>query len=281
MKTAESENEWADYTPEALKKDQDQAAAGGGRGFLQLKTGNNYIRILPALKRDNRPNPWVTAMTHMVNVSPTETVSYVCPQKHGGECPNCDEAVRRRNAGDSDGEYKLKPKLRGYANVIDVGEPEKGVQVFGFGTSIYQALVSLAEESLDIFGKDTGRTIVITKEGAGMSTRYSVRVALKAETVPLPAAEDVPDLTKYTKVLPEDELDVLLSSGWKGLAKYRQANRVEAQVPAGRPAARLPRATSGPTAPSAPAVPVTSRRTTKAATVQADLDFDPDSVLDE
>ena len=58
---------------------------------------------------------------------------------------------------------KLYPKMRTYAPVIVRGEEDKGVQIWGFGKTVYQALLGLMldEDYGDITDPKTGRDIKV------------------------------------------------------------------------------------------------------------------------
>jgi len=59
---------------------------------------------------------------------------------------------------------KLYPKMRTYAPVIVRGEEDKGVQIWGFGKTVYQALLGLMldEDYGDITDPKTGRDIKVS-----------------------------------------------------------------------------------------------------------------------
>tara|TARA_R110001583_G_scaffold12000_2_gene53518 strand:- start:27569 stop:28348 length:780 start_codon:yes stop_codon:yes gene_type:complete len=66
---------------------------------------------------------------------------------------------------------KLYPKMRTYAPVIVRGEEDKGVQIWGFGKTVYQALlgIMLDEDYGDITDPTTGRDIkVVCSKKQGM-----------------------------------------------------------------------------------------------------------------
>jgi hypothetical protein len=58
---------------------------------------------------------------------------------------------------------KLYPKMRTYAPIIVRGEEDKGVQLWGFGKTVYQALLGLMldEDYGDITDPTTGRDIKV------------------------------------------------------------------------------------------------------------------------
>jgi len=59
---------------------------------------------------------------------------------------------------------KLYPKMRTYAPVVVRGEEDKGVQIWGFGKTVYQNLLGLMldEDYGDITDPQTGRDIKVT-----------------------------------------------------------------------------------------------------------------------
>ena len=58
---------------------------------------------------------------------------------------------------------KLYPKMRSYAPVIVRGEEDKGVQIWGFGKTVYQTLLNimLDEDYGDITDPESGRDVKV------------------------------------------------------------------------------------------------------------------------
>lgn len=100
---------------------------------------------------------------------------------------------------------KLKPKMRVYAPVIVRGEEEKGVQIWGFGSTVYQELYQLLadDEVGDITDPFTGRDITIssTKTPGRQWATTSVRPKMKTSKL----SSDEKQMKEWLESIPEPE----------------------------------------------------------------------------
>ena len=102
---------------------------------------------------------------------------------------------------------KLYPKMRTYAPVIVRGEEDKGVQIWGFGKTVYQALlgIMLDEDYGDITDPKTGRDIKVScvKQPGRKWAMTEVRPRGKQSLL----SEDSNKATEWTQNLPNlDEI---------------------------------------------------------------------------
>lgn len=123
-------------------------SAFGKVNFFKLKEGGNKLDIVP-YTATSKNHPLIAA-GRMEKGSPDYNLeifvhrnvgaaggSYICPNKQYGQpCPICevaealDERVKKGDKKAEDTQKKLFPSFRIFMNVVDMMEPEKGVQIF-------------------------------------------------------------------------------------------------------------------------------------------------------
>ena len=91
----------------------------------------------------------------------------LAPNQFGDADPIQELITRLRDEGTKESyelAKKLYPKMRTYAPVIVRGEEDKGVQIWGFGKTVYQTLlgIMLDEDYGDITDPTTGRDIKVS-----------------------------------------------------------------------------------------------------------------------
>jgi len=116
---------------------------------------------------------------------------------------------------------KLYPKMRTYAPVIIRGEEDKGVQIWGFGKTVYQALLGLMldEDYGDITDPMTGRDIKVlcTKQPGKKWAMTEVRPRgkdspLSTKTENAQAwMNDIPDVMNLFQCKSYDELSKIIN----------------------------------------------------------------------
>ena len=184
--------------------------------IMKLKEGKNVVRFLPP--QVGARAPWVIVQQHYVrepNVPDAQLIVFPCPAKmYNLPCPVCTEANRLSRTGnkaDREEAYKLWPKMRVFAEVINTDEPDRGVQVFAFGKMIYNQLRNIrndVDSGGDFTHPETGFDIIIHREGAGLNTKYDVRPS-RHETVlsNMNWLDMRADLERFTTAAPNHVLD--------------------------------------------------------------------------
>lgn len=123
-----------------LQKLQEKAG-GGSNNWFKSGEEKQKIRLVPYPHEDDG-SPFIEVYFHY-NVAGQR--SLVCPKETFGEpCPICELAEEFRNMGSKDSWLqfkKLAPKLRTYSPVIVRGQEDAGVKLWGYGVTIYEALV--------------------------------------------------------------------------------------------------------------------------------------------
>lgn len=161
--------------------------SGGENTCLTLPEGTNFfsvkkagpvrLNIIPyVVKGDTNPYakdgqiyPERTYFVHR-GVG-AETKSYVCARKtHGGKCPICDYAAAARRKADADKDYlkEIEPKERQLWNVVDLAEPDKGVQLWDVSHHLFGKFLDAKIRNADpdddykmYFRLDKGKTLKV------------------------------------------------------------------------------------------------------------------------
>jgi len=120
---------------------------------------------------------------------------------------------------------KLYPKMRTYAPVVVRGEEDKGVQIWGFGKTVYQNLLGLMldEDYGDITDPQTGRDIKVTctKQPGRQWSMTEVRPRGKESMLSTDSAQantwltDMPDPSDMFQCKSYDELSKIIND-WLG-----------------------------------------------------------------
>lgn len=113
---------------------------------------------------------------------------------------------------------KLYPKMRTYAPVVVRGQEEKGVQIWGFGKTVYQDLLGLMldEDYGDITDPLTGRDIKVScsKQPGKKWAMTSVRPRPKES----PLSQDSDTASKWLNSIPNLD-DIFTEKSYDELAK--------------------------------------------------------------
>ena len=187
---------------EKLKEKYERKQAQRADRF-QLKDGENYIRILP---------PSLEYLTEDVDYISIEYLCHyniglegkkhaeICPRSFGSKnkCPICETCSKlyKGSAEDKALGKDLYARRRILFNVIDLKEPEKGVQILETGPKIYEDVVVFVTNAKwgDLLDLDEGRNIVVYKTpGKESSSGYN-----EYNVTP------DPDKTSVRDVLPEN-----------------------------------------------------------------------------
>ena len=144
-----------------------------GIRYFKALDGQNEIRILPpAFGNDTF---YVEHATHY-KVGPNSK-SIECPRTIGEKCPVCEYVSTLYNGTEEDKllAKEIKAKKRWAINIIDVKNPQNGVQIYDIGETILEQILGqmMNPEVGDLTDPQTGRALIITKAGVGRDTKYS------------------------------------------------------------------------------------------------------------
>jgi hypothetical protein len=182
----------------AEKAALEEESQRSGFNYMSLEVGRNMIRILPPWEK-GRKSPFYKAWVHYVKnpAKPQENGRpFLCPSKmEGKRCIVCEKVSALRRSGneiDKEIASDLSASRQIYANVVNLDDVERGVQVMKFGKTIYQELLAYMdpadpENVGDLTHPKTGYNVVIDRKGKGKNdTKYSVRIARKSSVIASP-----------------------------------------------------------------------------------------------
>lgn len=191
-------------------------ASKGGADFYKPKSGQNVLRFLPPPEGKN--SPFVVSYQHWITLPDGSRSNLNCARMISKQrCPVCekmDDLLRSGNEVDFKAASEFKPKLRVFANIIDREDEAKGVQVFGFGKSVLDQLVSIRKDTRaggDFTDIDDGFDIILTKKGEGMKTEYTCLASRESSMLSEDGdltnlwLDNQYDLDVYKRVLPFEE----------------------------------------------------------------------------
>lgn len=202
---------WGD---DAAKQDAKTAAGRDTVEIMKFKEGRTVLRFLPPQVGKN--SPFEVVWQHYIETPDGKRLVFPCPLKtHRAPCPICDEANRLSKTGnpaDREAAYQYWPKMRVFAEVVDLDDIGKGVQIVAFGKTIYEQLMSIRTDRRlggDFTDPEDGFDIIVDRSGSGLQTRYSVR-SDKQSTGPLEDwnwLDDRKDLDRFSVAAPNKTLE--------------------------------------------------------------------------
>ena len=200
-------SKFGSYSKEDAAKGRQEESS---TGWLKLKSGTNIIRIMPPLV--GMSEPWVTIFQHFIKVPGGSQVVFNCPRRMENErCPACEKADRLKASGKASDEAAAKElyaSARNIAFAIDREDPDSGIQLMPFGTTVKKRLRHFREKlGKDFTSVEDGIDIVIERMGEGMNTEYQCDLGEQGPVHTDMAqfakwAEELPDLKDFAKVLP-------------------------------------------------------------------------------
>lgn len=235
-----------------LIKDQKSKMEMRRSGFkktAKLATGKNIIRILPSWRR-NDPNYagkdeaeqfWHEFSQHYIkDASGAIQAVAICKAKtYEQPCEICDALSQAAHEVKSTGDQTMLDRLneaksgrRVLVNALikTSGSPNE-VVILELPPKVFEDVLTIVESYGDVTDTDEGQDLLITKEGSGLNTKYSV--------VPVPPKNNVKvvDKTLLTQLNNIDHF-VQMQANPLNEPKALASLRVVAALPALTPAAR-------------------------------------------
>lgn len=186
-----------------IKAKREQMAQQKAASIKTLKpaAGKHTYRILPSWRKMTKPEGkdhdqfWHDIGVHYIRTSTTQNApieaAYICVNKtFQRSCDICEQIRRGLKACSSDEEIEL---LKGanstqkyLFNVLhrsDATGKAEEVQVLEVGVKVFEQILEIMEEWGDITDLNNGRDIIISREGSGLTTKYTVQPASKSAPV--------------------------------------------------------------------------------------------------
>ena len=152
-----------------------QKLPSGGNQFFKPCQKKNVVRFLPApVGRKN----FKVYHKHFFQIG-NERKNVLCvKQQYGEPCPVCSRAAKMRGSGnrtDASHARALDPTSQVYMNVVDMKNPEKGVQLWTMTPNMFKNIMA-AFDNADVrnaLDPVKGYNLVFTRVGEGLDTKYS------------------------------------------------------------------------------------------------------------
>ena len=254
-----------------------------GTDFFAPKKGTMNIDILPYMVTvNNHPSAkegelWFQRTVFVHYGVGIEEKTFLCLKTIHKKCPICDHRAQLIKDGDADEELvkALKSKERELYNVVDLGEEDKGVQLWDISYHLFGK--HLEEEVRN--GKDEWAGFAELKGGYTLQVRFAEKVLGKnkflevtridfteREDYPDTILKDVFDLDKVLNVLDYEQLEKVFLEIEEPEAPKGQDEESADESPKSQPPART-RSQKQPVEEAPPAeekkieVPASSKRT--------------------
>ena len=191
------------------------------------KEGENSIRVLPHSTDYFKGTVAEFVYDYLIhyNLGSEKKTAAVCAKTGNPnvKCPICEASsgfYRSSDEKDKELAHDLYHRRRYLANILDLNNLEKGVQVYEFGPTVYNKLMKYVASGLfgDILDLEQGRNIILSKTipgGNSRMTSYDIMVSPEKSSITksLPAdyAQKIDDLGKIVpKPKSYEELKAIL-----------------------------------------------------------------------
>lgn len=187
------------------QKQQDMSASRRSR-TAKIPDGSSRWRFMPSWRGEGQQF-WHDFGQHFVKDSTGKIAAiYMCTDKTFGKpCAVCDAVSTGVKGATDDATLKILSDAKSSARVLlnamhlDGPEPHK-VQIAELPPTVFEQFVAICaewEEAGESVLGATGKDIIITRNGTGKNTKYSVQVAAKATVVPADVCKKLNDLDEY------------------------------------------------------------------------------------
>lgn len=213
----------------AAKKKAIQASSGQRADILRIPMGKHKFRILPAHPKKGDDAPfWADFGLHYVKSEEKDATSgrnkvkavYVCVDKTFDKpcdvCAAIEEAARHATTDDQlelieDAKCKRAEVL---VNVLHRSSSDKaGVpQILQMTPTTFEKVIDIMEEYPELLSLDGGVDLVITREGTGLNTKYTVMPAAKSAPVDASVLDQMTDLEEFVQQEHDEGLKKALSA---------------------------------------------------------------------
>lgn len=211
----------------AKTKKQQAAKKAANLRTMKPHSGKHTYRILPTWRLNTMPEEckkeaqpfWHDFAMHWVRAEKGgKPIAYVCLDKtFGQECPVCSAIGRGISAStDDDTVELLKDANAAQKYLFNVlhrsGDKPDEVQVMEVGQKIFDQVLEFVSEYGDITSLKEGMDIIITREGSGLETSYTVMPSMKSKPVDAAVMEKLLDLDAVVQQENETKLNLALDN---------------------------------------------------------------------
>lgn len=165
-----------------------EASKGGGAERWKPAQGQNVIRFLPPMI--GKSSPFAVTYQHWITTPDGQRRPMNCARMMSKQrCAACEkmEALQKSgNSADFTAAQLWKAKLSVVANIVDRNDEAKGVQLYSFGKTVLDQLVTIRKDPRgggDFTDVEDGFDILLTRRGEGQKTEYTVLAS--RESTPL------------------------------------------------------------------------------------------------
>ena len=203
----------------ALMKAKKQALKTKAK-TLKPNPGTNRYVILPGWKKGEETTFWHDFGQHYVkDASGAIQAVYPCLDKtYGNPCPIC-EGINKaiRSTSDDDTVKLLKEAASGQSYLLNVlaldADDDATPQILEIRKSVFGQIVDIIEEwGVTVFDAEAPQVITISREGKGLTTKYTVQISPKKHTLPKGVMSKLNDLDDYVRQENEEQQRRALSA---------------------------------------------------------------------
>lgn len=201
---------------EMVRKKKEAISAASGRREKTHKPaqGKHVYRILPSWRGSDDPQFWHDFGQHFIKNEKNELKAvYICTEHtFGKECAVCEALQEATNHADSDDLVNTLKEARSkqvyLVNALHRTASDDAAKntpiLLALGQQAFEQIMGimdsyLSEEGIDITDLEDGVDLVITREGKGFNTKYTVMPKPKSTPVPKSALENLHNLDEYVK----------------------------------------------------------------------------------
>ena len=193
----------------AAKKKDIKAKSGLRADVMKVPNGKNKFRILPA-HPDLGPDAdfWADFGQHFIKDTEGKTkFVYVCAEKtFGRPCGVCHTLEVAGRSASTDDEIKAIEESRCkraeiIVNVLHLNSSDKAnvPQLLQLTPTTFAKILDLVDEYGDIVSLTEGTDLIITREGSGLNTEYSVQPARESKKVDPSVMSGVINLQEFVQ----------------------------------------------------------------------------------
>jgi hypothetical protein len=184
---------------------QKKAALKSKDKTIKPQPGSNRYILMPGWRKEEQHVWYHDFGQHYIKNAADEIQAvYPCNEAiYGKPCPICDGLNRAQHAAVDDETVELLKKAKaGRSYLMNVlaldSEDPTTPQILEIRATAFGQLLDAVEEwAGTMFDPDEAQIFVITREGKGLNTKYSVQMSPKKQAVPKAAYAKLTDLDEY------------------------------------------------------------------------------------